>query len=104
MIDWRPAFEVHQEIIKAQYDIDLTRDNFYEYAVHFPFGILRAGGDAVVRIPVALADDGALYCVGEIPENAMLVLLQAPEAGANNCIVHLAEVEGDAWVVGGRLC
>lgn len=91
MIDWRPAFEVYQEIIKAQYDIDLTRDNFYEYAVHFPFGILRAGGDAVVRIPVALADDGALYCVGEIPENAMLVLLQAPEAGANNCIVHLAE-------------
>ena len=81
----------YQEIIKAQYGIDLTRDNFYEYAVHFPFGILRAGGDVVVRIPVALTDDGSLYCVGEIPENAMLVLLQAPEAGANACIEHLAD-------------
>lgn len=91
MIDWRPAFDVYQEIIKAQYGIDLTRDNFYEYAVHFPFGILRAGGDVVVRIPVALTDDGSLYCVGEIPENAMLVLLQAPEAGANACIEHLAD-------------
>lgn len=91
MIDWRPAFDVYQEIIKAQYGIDLTRENFYEHAVHFPFGILRASGDVVVRIPVALSDDGSLYCVGEIPENSMLVLLQAPGAGANDCIAHLAE-------------
>lgn len=91
MIDWRPAFDVYQEIIKAQYGIDLTRDNFYEYGVHFPFGILRANGDVVVRIPVALTDDGSLYCVGEIPENAMLVLLRAPEAGAEGCIGRLAE-------------
>lgn len=91
MIDWRPAFDVYQEIIKAQYGIDLTRDNFYEYAVHFPFGILRAGGDVVVRIPVALAEDGSLFCVGEIPENSMLVLLQAPGAGENGSIARLAE-------------
>lgn len=91
MIDWRPAFDVYQEIIKAQYGIALTRENFYEYAVHFPFGILRAGGDVVVRIPVALADDGSLYCAGEIPENAMLVLLQAPAAGENGGIQRLAD-------------
>lgn len=91
MIDWRPAFDVYQEIIKAQYGIDLTRENFYEYAVHFPVGILRANGDVVVRIPVALADDGSLLCVGEIPENSMLILLRAPEAGAHGCITHLAD-------------
>ena len=96
MIDWRPAFDVYQEIIKLQYGIDLTRDNFYEYAVHFPFGILRANGDVVVRIPVALTEDGSLYCVGEIPENAMLVLLQAPTAGANGCIARLADDLRDA--------
>lgn len=91
MIDWRPAFDVYQEIIKAQYGIDLTRENFYEYAVHFPFGILRANGDVVVRIPVALADDGSLFCVGEIPENSMLILLKAPAAGADGCIARLAD-------------
>lgn len=90
MLDWRPAFDVYQEIIKAQYGIDLTRDNFYEYGVHFPFGILLANGEVVVRIPVALAEDGSLFCVGEIPENAMLVLLQAPMAGAG-CIGRLAD-------------
>jgi hypothetical protein len=90
MIDWRPAFEVYQEIIKAEYGIDLTRDNFYQHAVHFPFGILRANGDVVVRIPVAIAEDGSLFCVGEIPENAVLVLLKAPVAGGNDCIERLA--------------
>lgn len=91
MIDWRPAFEVYQEIIKAEYDIDLTPENFYQHAVHFPFGILRANGDVVVRIPVALAEDGSLYCVGEIPENSVLVLLKAPEAGGNGCIGRLID-------------
>lgn len=91
MIDWQPAFDVYQALIKSEYGIDLTRENFYQYGVHFPFGILRANGDVVVRIPVALSDDGALYCVGEVPENTMLVLLKAPSAGANGCIDRLAE-------------
>lgn len=90
-IDWRPAFDVYQEIIKAEFGIELTRENFYQYGVHYPFGILRANGDVVVRIPVGLAEDGSVFCVGEIPENAMLVLLQAPLAGANDCMSHLAK-------------
>lgn len=91
MIDWRPAFDAYQEIIKSEYGIELTRDNFYQHAVHFPFGILRANGDVVVRIPVALADDGSLFCVGEVPENAMLALLKAPARNANDCIQRLAD-------------
>lgn len=91
MIDWRPAFDVYQEIIKAEYGIDLTPENFYQHAVHFPFGILRANGEVVVRIPVALTEDGSLYCVGEIPENSVLVLLKAPAAGGNGCIGHLVD-------------
>ena len=90
-IDWRPAFDVYQEIIQSEYGIALTRENFYEYAVHFPFGILRANGEVVVRIPVALTDDGGVFCVGEVPENAMLALLAAPSADAGHCIGRLAE-------------
>jgi hypothetical protein len=77
-IDWRPAFEVYQELAREQYGIEVTRDNFYETAVHFPFGIVRANGIIVVRIPVALEEDGSLFCVGEVPPNAMLALLRAP--------------------------
>jgi hypothetical protein len=90
-INWRPAFDVYQEVIKDEYGIDLTQANFYQYAVHYPFGILRANGDVVVRIPVSLAADGSLMCVGEVPEIAMLMLLKAPAAGALSSIEHLAE-------------
>lgn len=96
MIDWRPAFTVYQEVIKAEYGIDLTPGNFYQYAVHFPFGVLRANGEVVVRIPVALAEDGSLICVGEVPENSLLVLLRSPEAGANACLERLISGLGPA--------
>ncbi|MBZ0091568.1 MAG: FIST C-terminal domain-containing protein [Sulfuricellaceae bacterium] len=77
-IDWRPAFEVYQEMARAQYGVEIDRENFYRHAVHFPFGIVRANGMILVRIPVALEEDGSLFCVGEVPPNALLTLLKAP--------------------------
>lgn len=91
MIDWQPAFDVYRQVIHDAYGIDLTPANFYQHAVHFPFGILRANGEVVVRIPVALAGDGSLYCVGEVPENAVLVLLKAPGRNAGGCIERLGD-------------
>lgn len=77
-IDWRPAFNVYSERVRRYYGVELTRENFYQYGAHFPFGIQLASGDLIVRIPVALQDDGSLFCVGEVPANAVLTLLQAP--------------------------
>lgn len=89
-IDWQPAFDVYQRIVRTECGIDLTRENFYQWAVHFPFGILRANGEVVVRIPVALTDDGCVFCIGEVPENAMLVVLRAPTAESGGCIERLS--------------
>lgn len=77
-IDWRPAFEVYQELVRNKYNVEITSGNFYQYAAHFPFGIVRANHHVVVRIPVMLAGDGSLFCVGEVPENSLLALLEAP--------------------------
>ncbi len=85
-IDWRPAFEVYQEVVRAQYGVDIDRQNFYQYAVHFPFGIMRANGTIVVRIPVALEQDGSLFCVGEVPPNALLTLLNAPPVDSEHTL------------------
>lgn len=90
-IDWRPAFEVYQEMILALYGVTVDRDNFYHYAAHFPFGIVRANNDIVVRIPVALQDDGSLFCVGEVPANAMLALLKAPEVDSSRTVETVAK-------------
>lgn len=91
-IDWRPAFEVYRDMAMAYYRIDINKENFYQYAVHFPFGIVRANGEIVVRIPVILEDDGSLFCVGEVPPNAILTLLRAPEVDSLHTVKSLAKV------------
>jgi hypothetical protein len=87
-IDWRPALEVYTELMQKQYGVTITRTNFYEHAVHFPFGILRADGEVLVRIPVALDERGQIFCVGEIPDNSILTLLDARE-GPHNAPANL---------------
>lgn len=97
-IEWRPAFEVYRELAREQYGVEVTRDNFYSHAVHFPIGILRANGVTVVRIPVALEEDGSLFCVGEVPDNAVLALLRAPAVDSRHTLETvvngLAELNG----------
>ncbi len=95
-IDWRPALEVYAELARQEYQIEITRDNFYENGVHFPFGIVRASGEVVVRIPVAIDDDNALFCIGEVPENAILTLLRAgsvdPRLTVDRLVQDLGEI------------
>lgn len=88
-IDWRPAFEVYQELVRAQSGVEVTTDNFYQHAVHFPFGIIRANHEVLVRIPVALEEDGSLFCVGEVPANAVLTLLEAPKIDSQHTLQTL---------------
>lgn len=89
-IDGRPAFEVYQEVIAKEYGVTLTRENFYDYAVHFPFGVVTVV-DVLVRIPVALGEDQSLFCVGEIAPNAALRLLRAPHLADSHCVQALVQ-------------
>lgn len=90
-IDWRPAFEVYQELATAQYGVSVTKDNFYSVGVKFPLGIVRANGEVLVRIPVALMEDGSLLCAGEVPENSLLTLLESNEREMMQGVMALAE-------------
>lgn len=88
-IDGRPAFDVYRDVLREEIGIELTHANFYDYAVHFPFGLVTAI-DVLVRIPVAFNDDGSLFCVGEVPPNAKLRLLRAPALESSTCVEELA--------------
>jgi hypothetical protein len=90
-IDWRPAFEVYRELVREHYGEEVTAENFYQYGVHFPFGIVRANHHVVVRIPVMLAEDGSLFCVGEVPPNSVLTLLKAPTVRTVETLHKLTE-------------
>jgi len=85
-IDWRPAFEVYQELVYEHCSVQITPENFYERAVHFPFGIVRANHHVVVRIPVILNSDGSLFCVGEVPANSVLTLLKSPAVDSSETL------------------
>lgn len=89
-IDRRPAMDVYREVIKAEYGVEVTQENFYDYAVHYPFGVV-ALLDVLVRIPVGFNEDGAIFCVGEIPPNSVLRLIRAPEIESCDCIPYLAQ-------------
>jgi len=89
-IEWRPAFEVYAGMVQRHYGVEVTRENFYEWAVHFPFGIIRADGEMLVRIPVALLDDGSLLCVGEIPENALITVVNAVKPASTDTVRAIA--------------
>lgn len=90
-IDWRPAFEVYSEVIRTQFGVEVTPENFYRYASNFPFGIVRADDEVLVRIPVAVEADGSVFCVGEVPANAMLTLLQAPQVDSTKTVEALVD-------------
>jgi len=90
-IDWRPAFAVYQEQVRSLYGVELTAENFYRCATHFPFGLLLANDEVIVRLPVAVEPDGSLHCIGEVPPHAMLTLLRAPDLNAAQTACRLAE-------------
>ncbi|UNU30104.1 FIST signal transduction protein [Aeromonas hydrophila] len=89
-IDWQPAFSRYQALVQQQFQQRLTPEQFYQYGVHLPLGLLRANGDVIVRIPVAVTDEGALLCVGEVPDHSILTLLKAPHSPTAHAI-ELAE-------------
>ena len=89
-IDGRPALETYQNVVFHEYGVTLTRENFYDLAAHFPFGVVTVV-DVLVRIPVAFTDDGALGCVGEIPPNNRLRLLRTPDLERSQCVTKMAQ-------------
>ena len=90
-IDWRPAFDVYRELAHQEHGLEITSENFYDFAVHYPIGIIRPDGEILVRIPVHLGDDGSLVCAGEIPESSVLTLLRAAESDSIQTVQAIAE-------------
>ena len=90
-IDWQPAFDVYSKMAEEYYNVKITSSNFYEHAVHFPFGLIKADKSAIVRIPVALQNNKSIVCVGEIRENSFLTLLKAPDINKKEAVKIIAK-------------
>ncbi len=80
-LNWKPAFEVYREVVEKISGQTFTDDNFFDIANGYPFGINRSGAERIVRAPVALADNGALVCVSEVPVNSYVSILSGTTEG-----------------------
>ncbi len=80
-LNWQNAFEVYQQIVNQDLEENgvkkrITKDNFFEIAKAYPFGIIKDSAEKIVRDPIAVNEQGELICVGEIPKNAALDILK----------------------------
>ncbi|MEO1413351.1 MAG: FIST C-terminal domain-containing protein [Bacteroidota bacterium] len=106
-LNWENAFEAYARVVNAQSEENIRPENFFSIAKGFPFGIFREKGEDLVRDPVAVGEAGEIICVGEIPENAVLyilegepdLLIQAAQGATQHCLREAPETIHDTLVV-----
>lgn len=75
-LNWGRAYDSYREAILDDSDQELTEAGFFDVAKGYPLGLRKQGAEHVVRDPIAVDEDGALVCVGDVPENASLSILK----------------------------
>lgn len=73
-IDYRPAFEVYKEVVDQYSSIPITKDNFFEIAKSYPFGINILSEEKLARTTISLQDSGIL-CLVKLEEGAYIDIL-----------------------------
>ena len=86
-LDWKPAFDVYQQVVEKASGKTFSDDNFFDIAKGYPFGINRMGAEKIVRDPITVTDDGALVCVGEVPPESHVDIL----SGSLDSLVQAAK-------------
>lgn len=86
-LNWQNAFDVYKDALGQNRHLTIEKENFFNISKAFPFGILKDGMEYVVRDPIGVDEDGGLICVGEVPENTMLDILE----GKNGMLIAAAK-------------
>lgn len=74
-LNWEPAFKVYQEHINNISETEIHINNFFEIAKAYPFGITKMGTEMVVRDPISIIEGDKIVCVGAIPLNSFVYIL-----------------------------
>jgi hypothetical protein len=89
-IDGLPAFGAYQALVAQAYGATVTADNAAEHFVRFPLALHLAEGEPLVRFPRTVGDDSSLTCVGEVPEVALLSIVEAPPPASARAVLAFA--------------
>lgn len=76
-LDYKEAFTQYKDIVEPKSGQQIKGDNFFDVAKSYPFGIVKLDAEMVVRDPLMPTEDGkGLVCVGEVPEECFVKILQ----------------------------
>ncbi len=75
-LNWENPFDLYAKIIETKSDKTLSKEDFFSTAKCFPLGISRQGQEDIVRDPISCTEEGEIYCIDGIPENAALYVLE----------------------------
>jgi hypothetical protein len=73
-LNWEPAFEVYSQAVSRHAGISFEEHPFFDIAKAYPLGIVKLDSEMVVRDPI-MTENGELVCVGEVPENSFVYIL-----------------------------
>ncbi len=97
-IEYKDALDVYKSVVEVKCGRALTKDNFFDIAKSFPFGIVKLDAEMVVRDPLMpTEDETGLICVGEVPEECFVRIL---EGTPNNLIAaakQVGQLANDDW-------
>jgi hypothetical protein len=75
-IDWRPAFDLYRHVLGQSVQVELNRENFFDIAKGYPFGIAKLEAERLVRDPVQVTPEGFLVCAGDVPAGSFVDILR----------------------------
>lgn len=95
-LDGTPAFSVYSDVVDDHAGRAVTRDNFFEIAKGYPFGVARIEGEQIVRDPFEVTDEGGLNCFGDVPEGEFVHILEGdPDSLVNAAQQATTAAQGD---------
>jgi hypothetical protein len=74
-LDWANAFDVYKEAILAHSGEKIIKDNFFDIAKTYPFGIIKIESEYIIRDPFEVTEKGELNCFGNVPENSFVYIM-----------------------------
>jgi hypothetical protein len=90
-IDYKPAFEVYKHALKEYASVDITRENFFDIAKSYPFGLNTITDEKIVRDPIVL-NGTEIVCVGCVEEGSYVDILYGNNDDLIKAAKHAAEI------------
>jgi len=85
-LNWETAYDTYKKSVEKDSKTPFTKENFFEIAKGYPFGINKEYAEFIVRDPL-MNNNGNLVCVGEVPMNSVLTILK----GEKNSLIKAAK-------------